>query len=149
LEIQWQDHFQTRTQTWKTLEISALLAVALVGIDWRIGNPLVTIVAASLLILVTQFGIQITLKHRKVEREKFLIIETVEKELELDEVRRKALQGEADRNNKKGGGIDLIYWKSIFHFKKSNTPLFILRMHFVIQLFAAGNLVIRLIGILK
>src|SRR5947209_12268335 len=73
LEIQWQDHFQTRTQTWKTLEISALLAVALVGIDWRIGNPLVTIVAASLLILVTQFGIQITLKHRKVEREKFLI----------------------------------------------------------------------------
>ena len=37
-EIQWQDHFQTRSQTWKGLEISVILAVALVGLDWKIDH---------------------------------------------------------------------------------------------------------------
>lgn len=81
LDIQWQDHFQTRSQTWKTLEISALLAVALVGLDWRLDNPLVTIVAASLLLLVGLFGTQITLRHRKVEETKFQIIASIEAQL--------------------------------------------------------------------
>jgi hypothetical protein len=35
LEIQWRDHFQTRLQTWKALEITSVLAVALVGFDWQ------------------------------------------------------------------------------------------------------------------
>src|ERR1043165_834245 len=139
LEIQWHDHFQTRTQTWKTLEISALLAVALVGIDWRLGNPLVTIVAASLLLLVAQFGIQITLKHRRVEEIKFKIIASLEQELGLH-----GLLHEAAPKIKKPEPLS---WWSIFRVKHSNTPLFILRIHFVIQLFAAGYLVLRLINL--
>ena len=135
LEIQWQDHFQTRTQTWKTLEISALLAVALVGIDWRLGSPLITIIAASLLVLVTHFGIQITLRHRKVEENKFRIITSLEEQLGLQ-----------DLINKPPAPIS---WWSIFRIKQSNTPLFILRMHFVIQLFAIAYLVVRLARFLR
>src|SRR5271157_3510193 len=81
LELQWQDHFQTRMQTWKALEITALLAVAVVGIDWRTGDRFVTAVASLLLILVAQFAIMITLKHRKVERTKFELISSFEKQL--------------------------------------------------------------------
>jgi hypothetical protein len=135
LDIQWQDHVQTRGQTWKALEISAILAVALVGLDWRLDKPIATIVAASLLILTAQFGIQITLRHRKVEETKFRIIASVEEQL-----------GIADPNLKPPKPIS---WWSIFLFWQSNTSLFILRIHFVIQLFAISYLVLRLHDLLN
>ncbi|MCK6620838.1 MAG: hypothetical protein HUU32_10550 [Calditrichaceae bacterium] len=135
LEIQWQDHFQTRTQTWRALEITAIIAVALVGLDWKVGNPLITIVSASLLIMVTQFGIQITLRHRKVEETKFRIIASVEKQLNI-----------ADTDVRLPEPIS---WWSIFKVWKSNTLLFILRMHFVIQLFAICYLILRVFDLWK
>ena len=52
LDIQWQDHFQTRAQTWKALEITAVLAVAMVGVDWRIANSQVPIYVSILLFVV-------------------------------------------------------------------------------------------------
>jgi hypothetical protein len=131
LDIQWQDHFQTRTQTWKALEITALLAVALVGFDWQVSNRVVTVVVAILLFLVAQFGILITLRHRVVEVTKFRKISELEKEL-----------GIADEGLKPPQPIS---WWSIFQFWKSNTSLFILRMHFVIQLFAIGYCIMRLL----
>ena len=130
LDIQWQDHFQTRSQTWKALEITAIIAVALVGLDWQISNRLVTVVAAFLLSTVALFGMQITLRHRNVvEIRKFNIIKSVGEELAL-----------VDSN------LELpqpIHWWDVFLFWKSNTSLFILRMQFVILLFAIGYLVLR------
>ena len=139
LEIQWQDHFQTRAQTWKALEITALIAIALVGLDWRASNPIITVGAAFLLFVIAQFGIQITLKHRQVERTKFLIIAGLENELGLDKLEKQF----ADV------GVQLtppqpLSWWSIFQIRKSNNPLFIMRMHFAIQLFALGYLALRL-----
>jgi len=131
LEIQWQDHFQTRTQTWKALEITALLAIALVGFDWRVNNRIATIGGAILLFLVAQTGVLITLKHRAVEITKFRKISELEKEL-----------GVADENLKLPQPIN---WWSIFQFSRSNSPLFILRMHFAIQVFAIGYCIIRLL----
>ena len=141
LDIQWQDHFQTRTQTWKALEITALIAIALVGLDWRVSSPIVTVGVAILLFVIAQFGIQITLKHRQVERTKFLIIAGLEKELGLDRL----------ENQYAKVGVHLttpqpLSWWSIFQIRKSNNPLFIMRMHFAIQLFALGYLVLRLSG---
>jgi hypothetical protein len=135
LDIQWQDHFQTRSQTWKALEITAVLAVALVGLDWRLDKPVVTIASASLLILVAQFGIQITLRHRRVEETKFRIIVSIEQQL-----------GIADPGFKQPRSIS---WWSIFLFWRSNTSLFILRMFFVIQLFSIGYLVLRSLDLLN
>ena len=86
-EIQWQDHIQTRNQTWKGLEICVLLAVALVGLDWQVGksHPLISCVASFLLILVALFGMQITIRHRNsVEVNKFKTINELEKQLGFD-----------------------------------------------------------------
>ena len=135
LEIQWQDHFQTRSQTWKALEITAILAVALVGLDWRLDNPIATIGTAFLLMLVAQFGIQITLRHRNVMVTKFRIITSLDEQL-----------GIADPTLKLPKPIS---WRSIFLLRQSNTSLFILRMHFIIQLFAIGYLVLRLFDLLN
>lgn len=131
LDIQWQDHFQTRSQTWKALEITAILAIALVGLDWQADNRLVTIGSATLLFIVAQFGVLITLRHRNVEITKFRIITSLEEQL-----------GVADENLALPKPIN---WFSIFLFWKSNTPLFILRMHFIIQLFAIGYCILRLL----
>jgi hypothetical protein len=132
LDIQWQDHFQTRTQTWKALEITALLAVALVGLDWRAGNQFVTIGTAVLLLIVAQFGVLITRHHRDVEITKLRIITALEKQL-----------GIADEKLKPPAPIR---WFTIFQVWKSNTPLFILRMYFIIQVFAIGYCALRVLS---
>lgn len=109
LDIQWQDHFQTRSQTWKALEITSVLAVALVGLDWRFDKPIVTIVCASLLILVAQFEIQIVLRHRKLMETKFRIIASIEEQLGIAAPDLKPPQP--------------ISWWSIFVFWRSSTLL--------------------------
>lgn len=131
LEIQWQDHFQTRAQTWKALEMTALLAVALVGFDWRVDNRIATVGGAILLFLIAQSGVFITLRHRVVEITKFRKISELEKEL-----------GMTDKDLKLPQPLT---WWSIFQVRRSNTPLFILRMHFAIQLFAVGYCIMRLL----
>jgi hypothetical protein len=134
LDIQWQDHFQTRNQTWKALEIAALLAVALVGADWKINNQQVTMVVAFLLATVALFGMQITLRHRnRVEVMKFNIIKSVGEDLGLVDSKLELPKS--------------IHWWDVFLFWKSNTSLFILRMQFVILIFSIGYLVLRLLGI--
>jgi hypothetical protein len=133
LDIQWQDHFQTRSQTWKALEITALVAVALVGLGWQIDNQLVTIVVASLLAIVALFGMQITLRHcNTVEIMKFTIIKSVGEELGFVDSKPKLPEP--------------IHWWDVFLFWKSKTSLFILRMQFVILLFAIGYLALWLLG---
>ena len=131
LEIQWQDHFQTRRQTWEALRISALIAVTLVGVDWKINQPIITIVCAVLLALVALFGMQITIRHRNsVEVLKFEIIKSIE-----------------DKLMPSGSNIALpkpIHWWYVFIFWKSNSSLFILRMQFVILIVAISFLIIRL-----
>ena len=133
LEIQWQDHFQTRMQTWKALEITAILAVAVVGIDWKVAKAPVTAFASFLLFLVAQFGISITIRHRHVEETKFRIISECEKQL-----------GIADENLSLPKSIS---WWSIFDLRKSNTSLFIMRTLFIIQVFAIGFFVVRLFSL--
>ena len=135
MEIQWQDHIQTRLQTWKSIEIAAIIAVALVGLDWRIDNPLITTVTAVLLMFVAYSGMHITLRHRIVEQNKFRIISSLEAQL-----------GIADPEVKPPKPISL--W-SIFKIHQSNTALFILRMHFVIFLFAVCYLIVRLVQLLR
>jgi len=141
LETEWQDHFQTRWQTWKALEVTAVLAVALVGLDWRLSDPassgkppatnsMVTVLAGLMLFGIALFGFLITLRHRnKVEVPKFEAIAAFEKEL----------------------GVDMelplpkpIRWWNIFLIWQTNTPLFLLRMHAIIMLFALVYVALRL-----
>ena len=128
MEIQWLDHFQTRSQTWKALQITAILAVALVGLDWRIDNPAATIGIAILLLLIAIFGIQITLRHRAVERTKFRIMANIEEQLGIKDAEVTSLVE--------------VHWWDAFLFWKSSTSLFILRIHFAIALFALGYMIL-------
>jgi len=133
LEMAWQDHFQTRTQTWRTLEIEVALAVALIGIDWRLDSIFATSAVAFLLIIAALFGALITIRHRnQVEVTKFLHITNIEKKLGL-------LELDLLANVKKP---EPIKWKDIFSFK-SNTSLFILRMHIILQAFGLIYLIFR------
>ncbi len=133
LEMEWLDHFQTRSQTWRTLEIEAALAVGLVGIDWRLGNVFATSAAALLLIIAAWFGALITGRHRKVEIEKFGNIIELERELKLPEagVFKDVKPPQAIR------------WLDVINPRRSNTPLFILRMHVILMIFGIIYLVFR------
>jgi hypothetical protein len=127
LELEWQDHFQTRAQTWKTLEIEGALAVALVGVNWVIKDPhvnlVVTLVGSILLISAAWLGAQITYNHSKVQVLKFKHIIDIETRLGLtgpDAVFHDVALPKAIR------------WYDPLLFWRGSTPLFILRMHLIL-----------------
>lgn len=120
-EIQWQDHFQTRQQTWQALQIAGILAVALVGVQWQSGSPFIICITSVILIAVSLFGMQITIRHRNsVEVTKFLILSEIEKKISF--------------KSSDIGSPSPIKWSDIFKFRKSNTSLFLFRMQFTIFL---------------
>ena len=135
MEMEWQDHFQTRVQTWHSLEMEALLAVALIGIDWKLENIYATLVVSFLLILAAYFGVLITIRHRNgVEVPKFKRIIRIEEELGLSKL----------------GGLfadvkppQEIKWWHAFYLNRSSTMLFILRMHMILMAFGIIYLVSR------
>lgn len=120
-EIQWHDHLEARKQTWKALHITGILAVALVGVQWENNDTFVVCITSILLIAVSFFGMQITLRHRNsVEITKFTIMSKIEERINFISHDLKI--------------PDPIKWWYIFKFSKSNTSLFLLRMQFVIHL---------------
>jgi hypothetical protein len=125
MELAWQDHHHARNQTWEALKIEALLAIALIGIDVsKIVNPAIPYIGSTLLFLLSISGIMITLHHRELERRKFRHIMHCEEALGL----RKYIDGVKPPSP--------IYIWDIFMFWKSNTILFIMRMHFTILIIA-------------
>lgn len=132
-ELEWQDHIQTRGQTWKALQIEAALAVALVGADWQLGNELGTTLFGIIVVAAACFGIAVSLHHRKVEIRKFTHIVNIEEKLGLH-----------TSDLLPGVGVpEAIRWTDAFRWRKSNTALFILRMHFAILVFVVVYVAIR------
>lgn len=125
MELAWQDHHHARNQTWEALKIEALLAIALIGIDVsKIISPAVPYLGSILLFLLSISGIMITLHHRELERRKFRHIMNCEEALGI----RKYIDAVKPPRP--------IYIWDIFLFWKSNTVLFIMRMHFTILMIA-------------
>jgi hypothetical protein len=125
MQLAWQDHHHARNQTWEALKLEALLAIALIGIDVsRIVSPAIPYIGSTLLFLLATSGLMITLHHRELERRKFRHIMHCEEALGL----RKYIDGV--------GMPAPIYIWDIFLFWKSNTILFIMRMHFTILVIA-------------
>lgn len=118
-EVQWKDHHHARTQTWQALHVTGIVAVALIGIQWKSGSVLVGCLTSVVLILVSFFGMQITMRHRNsVEIKKFEMICAIEERLGL-----------------RGTDFsipDRIGWRDIYRVNKSNTSLFLIRMQCVI-----------------
>lgn len=122
----WHDHFQTRSQTWKSLEIEALLVVALIGIDWQLANTAATVTAGVIVCLATVFGVLVTLHHRTVERRIFTHVTNIERMLGL-------LRPEVLSDTLKIP--DPITLLDLMRFSRRNTSVFILRMHCALFLF--------------
>lgn len=134
-EIQWEDHLQARKQTWQALQIAGIIAVALVGVQWKTNDPLVICISSILLIAVSFFGMQITLRHRNsVEITKFSIMSEIEKKINF-----------ISRDLRIP---DAINWWHVFKVTKSNTSLFLLRMQFVIHILGWLLLVLGIMKIL-
>lgn len=134
LEIQWKDHFQTRQQTWKPLEIQAATLLAIIVADVKLNNLSVLVVFGFLLLISICFGIAVTLHHRKVQIQKFSFIHMIEEKLGL-------------HNPGYMNGVhkpEQFEWTKVFDPRKLATPAFILIMQLMILLFSCIYIIVRI-----
>ena len=83
MELAWRDHHHARDQTWKTIQMVAVLGAGLISVDFKFENEMATLIASALVIMAAVFGIFITWHHRKLERRKCLHIMNCEEYLNL------------------------------------------------------------------
>jgi hypothetical protein len=91
LEMQWNDHFHMRNQTWRTVTNSALLFLGVIGLEIKGIDDLYIVLAYLAVVVTTVFGILVTVHHRKREKEKFCIIKLYEEMLGTYEVKKRCL----------------------------------------------------------
>jgi hypothetical protein len=142
LELAWRDHHHARDQTWRAVQIEAILGAGLVTVDTQFKSAVSTLAASILVVLAALFGILISRHHRALERRKFIHIMNFEKYLGLS---RKDLipSYEDDRTSGVKRPEEFSLW-AVLNPWQHNTAIFILRMHFAIMLFAIIVLATRL-----
>ncbi|HZT58555.1 MAG TPA: hypothetical protein VFA21_08020 [Pyrinomonadaceae bacterium] len=136
MELAWRDHHHARDQTWKALQIEAILGAGLVSVDAQYHNAIATTAAGALVVIAALFGVLISLHHRKLEIRKFKHITNCERALGLH-------RDDLFPPNTVALPNELKLWH-IFKLSVRNTAVFILRMHFAILLFAILLVVARL-----
>ncbi len=128
LDQAWRDHHHARDQTWRTVQIEAVLAAGLVSVDFQYESVTATGFAAALVVLASILGVLISLHHRELECRKFLHITNLERALEL--IRDDLIPSSSISAPPK------LKWWHIFDLRVLNTAAFILRMHAAILAFA-------------
>lgn len=84
MEIQWNDHFHMRDQTWKTLQYSIVVFLGVVGLQYKEGiDTHILLIAKFALLAVSVLGFLVALHHRNRQNLKFELIKLYEKKLEL------------------------------------------------------------------
>ena len=133
LDLQWRDHIDIREQTWKALQMVALLFVGYIGSGLKVSDRLAIWVGGLTCMLAACFGIAVTVHHRKAQIEKFKFIHNLEEKLGLH-------------------GTDLLAglkppsefrWAHLLNFRNLKTPQFILLMHVAIFILAALYVMVR------
>jgi hypothetical protein len=134
LEVAWRDHYNAREQSWRAVQMEAVLGSGLVSGDAQFGKLAATAAAAVLVGLVGLFGIWISLHHRELERRKFIHIDNFERFLRL---RRDDLIPAARPHFEGGVALPeaLSFW-AVFDPRRRSTSVFILRIHLAVMLFA-------------
>ncbi len=91
MEFDWNDHFEIRRQTWKTVMASGAILVALIGFNFSrtdsVFNGILLYGGCLTLFLVSLFGLIITFHHRRCEKDKFKILHACEEKLVIDDKR--------------------------------------------------------------
>jgi hypothetical protein len=151
MDLAWRDHHHARDQTWKALQIEAVLGAGLVSVDAQYDRPLATLGAAILVILAAIFGLLISWHHRKLERRKIIHIFNCEEYLGLhrDDLLPKKWEGPG-ADNRPAEIVDSAVssplpprWWWLFDIRRTNTALFIMRMHLAIIAFAIVVVIAR------
>lgn len=133
LQIEWQDHFQTRTQSWRTVQISGALVLGMVGADIKFNAIWVTTIIGVLLTLTSLSSVAVTLRHWRIQIGIFRRIHRIEDKLGL-----------LHSNSLGEGHPPGIYSAfDVFNPKRTYVPIFIIRIHIVITLFTVFYISMR------
>ena len=147
----WQDHHHMRDQTWRVVQMEAMLCAGLVAVEFTYGNVATTVLGAILVALIGYCGFCITWHHRKREKEKFQTIAKCQEQLRLS-------PGviEIPEEEGKDQKDPIIAPKTLreallcaLNLRKNNTFLFLCRLHLVMILFSllvAGTRLVLAIG---
>ncbi len=134
LDIQWRDHFQTRTQTWWALQIVTAMLVGIIAADFKLNNPLALIPLGGIMFAATAFGIAITIHHRRIQILKFSFIHMLEEKLDLHK----------PTYMDKVKPPEPFSVKGIFDLRNMPSPTFLLLCHILLFIFAGVYILIRL-----
>ena len=145
----WRDHRHARDQTWRALQIEAVLGAGLVTVDAQFHNIVATAFAGALTILAAASGLLISWHHRKLQRQKFIHISNYEEWLCLhrEDLMPKAVEGKDTRPEiVRNGAVSVpkkLRYRDVIDPRVHNTALFILRMHLVIMAFGILMITVR------
>jgi hypothetical protein len=119
LSIEWNDHFQTRDQSWRALQIEALFLVGLIGADVRFENIWLVTIVGGLVFLGGVMGFSLTMTHWVAQERKISNIHKIETALGLTTV----IDGHTS------GGV---HWSYLLNPKSTLGVVFLARMHLVL-----------------
>ena len=84
LELDWQDHFEIRKQSWNTVIASGALIVGLLSMNkFPFDNGVLMTSGCLGLMALSIFGLLVAKHHRQCEREKFAYIRAIERLLPI------------------------------------------------------------------
>jgi disulfide bond formation protein DsbB len=135
LDIAWREHQHVRDQTWKSVQMVALVAVGLVTTDVRLANTTATIIAGVLVVLSGYWGTKIALHHRAYQIEKFTEIQNCERELNLIP----RIVPDTVKPPRR-----MTFWDA-FSPRVSHTAAFLLRMHIAMMILGVVFIVFRIL----
>ena len=158
IECAWRDFQHARDQTWRALQIVAVLGAGLVTVDAQFKNVTATILTGCLIVIAAISGILIAMKHRKVQRQKYIHIMNCQAKLGLhqdDLIPLRERYDEYEKCLRKEGRTGQILKEALDKFQASavslprafpfwqvfnplwnSTDVFIIRMHCAVILFA-------------
>jgi hypothetical protein len=122
----WREHQHARDQTWTALKLTVALVAGFVAVEVRFHNHIATSFGAFLVIAQAAGGLLIAKHHRTYQIQKFRHIRNFQQFLGLE---RADLISDAEDPKP-------IRWRDLFHVKRHNTVLFIMRMHLGVIAFA-------------
>ena len=138
LEQAWRDHHHMRDQTWRTVQIIAVLAAGHLTIDMQFKSIFITLLSTALVCMAACFGILITKQHRKGEMVKFLHIRNCQEALGLHDDKYIPISSIGEPKD--------IEYRDMLDFSKRSTAHFIFRMHTAIFAFSVLVFISRLIN---
>ncbi len=134
LDLLWNDLFHVRGQTWRMLEIEAILVLIFIFTDYSLGNQISTTLFGCIAVIGSASGLKATIHHRKTQIRILTNINNVENELGLI----------------RSGLIDNlsipteILLFDAFNIRNNSTPIFIIRMHFALLFLSIGYMITQL-----